>query len=138
FDLGSFNDVLGYAGHATASGVVQAGVDTAINGGSFGDNLNAALTHQLQGVLQAVAFNAVGDYAHAQSWGEGSPQKIALHAIVGGMLSEAAGGTFETGALAAGANEALVGQLSELLKADKNLEIAASQLIGVAAAAWTD
>lgn len=138
FDLGSFDGVLGYAGHATASGFVQAGVGTAINGGSFGDNLDAALTHQLQGVLQAVAFNAVGDYSQAQRWEDGSPQKIALHAIVGGMLSEAAGGTFETGALAAGANEALAGQLSELLKADKNLEIAASQLIGVAAAAWTD
>jgi len=138
FDLGSFDGVLGYAGHATASGFVQAGVGTAINGGSFSDNLNAALTHQLQGVLQAVAFNAVGDYSQAQRWEDGSPQKIALHAIVGGMLSEAAGGTFETGALAAGANEALAGQLSELLKADKNLEIAASQLIGVAAAAWTD
>lgn len=138
FDLGSFDGVLGYAGHATASGFVQAGVGTAINGGSFGDNLNTALTHQLQGALQAVAFNAVGDYSKAQEWVDGSPQKIALHALVGGMLSEAAGGTFETGALAAGANEALIGQLSELLKADKNLEIAASQLIGVAAAAWTD
>ena len=137
FELSNLNDVLGYTGHAAATGLVQAGVGTAINGGNFSDNLNAALTNQLQGVLQAVAFNAVGDYAKGK-WGDGSPQKIALHAIVGGILSEAAGGTFETGALAAGANEALVEQLSELVKADKNLELAASQLIGVAAAAWTD
>src|SRR5690606_21018647 len=98
FDLSDFNDVLGYTGHAAASGLVQAGVGTAINGGSFSDNLNAALSNQLQGVLQAVAFNAVGGYAKGK-WDDGSPQKVALHAIVGGMLSEAAGGTFETGAL---------------------------------------
>lgn len=137
FDLGSVKDVLGYTGHATATGVVQAGVNTAINGGSFGDNLNAALTSQLQGVLQAVAFNAVGEYSLDKGWQEGSPQKIAMHAIVGGMLSEAAGGRFATGALAAGANEALVEQLYQLVKHDGNLLLAASQLVGVAAAGVT-
>ena len=138
FDLSNFNDVLGYTGHAAATGLVQAGVGTAINGGSFSDNLNAALTSQLQGVLQAVAFNAVGGYSADNGWKEGSPQKIAMHALVGGMLSEAAGGTFATGALAAGANEAMVEQLHQLVKHDDNLLLAASQLVGVAAAGVTD
>jgi len=138
FDLSNLNDVLGYTGHAAATGLVQAGVGTAINGGSFSDNLNAALTSQLQGVLQAVAFNAVGGYSADNGWKEGSPQKIAMHALVGGMLSEAAGGTFATGALAAGANEAMVEQLHQLVKHDDNLLLAASQLVGVAAAGVTD
>ncbi len=138
FDLGNLNDVLGYTGHAAATGLVQAGVGTAINGGSFSDNLNAALTSQLQGVLQAVAFNAVGGYSADNGWKDGSPQKIAMHALVGGMLSEAAEGTFATGALAAGANEAMVEQLHQLVKHDDNLLLAASQLVGVAAAGVTD
>jgi filamentous hemagglutinin len=129
--------VLGYAGHATATAVVQAGVGTAINGGSFGDNLSGALSSQLQSVLQAVAFNAVGDYSQGQ-WDDGSPQKIALHAMVGGLLSEAAGGDFATGALAAGANEALIEQLSALAHGDDNLLLMASQLVGVAVAGLTD
>lgn len=61
-----------------------------------------------------------------------------MHALVGGMLSEAAGGTFATGALAAGANEAMVEQLHQLVRHDDNLLLAASQLVGVAAAGVTD
>ncbi|WP_269835569.1 hypothetical protein [Pseudomonas sp. MF7453] len=51
------------------------------------------------------------------------------------MLSEAAGEGFVTGAMAAGANEALSERLSTLVKGDKQLELAASQLVGLTAAA---
>jgi hypothetical protein len=54
------------------------------------------------------------------------------------LLSEAAGGDFATGALAAGANEALIEQLSALAHGDDNLLLMASQLVGVAAAGLTD
>jgi len=53
------------------------------------------------------------------------------------MLSEATGGDFGTGALAGGANEALIERLSGLIKDDRNLELAVSQLIGIAAATAT-
>ena len=57
---------------------------------------------------------------------------------VGGLLSEATGGDFATGALTAGANEALIEQLSGVIKGDRNLELAISQLIGIGAATVTD
>ncbi|OLU29573.1 DUF637 domain-containing protein [Pseudomonas sp. PA27(2017)] len=134
FDLTTVGGVAGYAGHATAKAILQAGVGTAINGGSFSDNLSGALATQLQGVLQAVAFNAVGAVSKTQNWETGSPEKIVMHALVGGLLSEAAGGTFAAGALAAGANEALVKHLDSLVKYDDTLLTAASQIVGVVAA----
>ncbi len=100
----------------------------------YGDALKAALLS----TLNAAAFNAVGDFAKDQKWDDGSPQKIALHAMVGGMLSKAAGGDFKTGALAAGANEALVVQLDFLVQNDQNLLLMSSQLVGIAAAAAVD
>ncbi|WP_052493778.1 MULTISPECIES: DUF637 domain-containing protein [Pseudomonas] len=131
-DIGKFGTYLG------VQGTVQAAARTAIQGGSFSDNLQVSLTNQVYQLMQAVGFNFAGDVALAQTWKEGSLEKTALHAVVGGLLSEATGGDFRTGAITAGANEALVGQLSEALKQDQNLELAISQLIGVAAATATD
>lgn len=58
--------------------------------------------------VSGVLFNSVGDLAGIKDWAEGGPEKIALHALVGGSVAEAMGGDFRTGALAAGANEDLV------------------------------
>ncbi len=137
-NLGSFEGAFGYVKQAGATAVVQAGVGTAINGGSFKDNLNGALLNAAQNTVAAVAFNAVGDWGKANGFADGSPQKIAMHALVGGLLSEAAGGDFATGALAAGVNEAFVEQLNVLVKQDKDLLLMASQLIGVAAGGLAD
>ncbi|WVK92792.1 hypothetical protein SA496_24260 [Pseudomonas sp. JS3066] len=63
---------------------------------------------------------------------------MAIHAIVGGLLSEATGGDFKTGAIAAGANEALVVQLDALVKGDPNLLTMSSQLVGLVAASAVD
>jgi filamentous hemagglutinin len=79
----------------------------------------------------------VGDFSE-NKWVDGSPQKVAIHAIVGGLLSEATGGDFKTGAIAAGANEALVVQLDALVKNDPNLLTMSSQLVGLVAAAAVD
>ena len=138
FDLSSASDIGRFAVYSGAQGVAQASLNTAIQGGSFGDNLGSSLRSQLQSTLQAVAFNAVGDYSKGQKWSESGPQKIALHALVGGLLSEAGGGSFATGALAAGANEALVTSLAKVVDGDPALLLAASQLVGIAAAGATD
>src|SRR5450830_1326246 len=134
FDLSSASDIGKFAAYSGAQGVAQASLSTAIQGGSFGDNLGSSLRSQLQSTLQAVAFNAVGDYSKGQKWSDSGPQKIALHALVGGLLSEAGGGSFATGALAAGANEALVTSLAKVVNGDPALLLAASQLVGIAAA----
>ena len=141
-DIGKFGTYLG------VQGTVQAAARTAIQGGSFSDNLQVSLTDQVYHLMQATGFTFAGDFAEGRwsdnlgewadvNWAEGSAQKAALHAVIGGLLSEATGGDFATGALAAGANELLVEQLSGQIKQDKNLELAVSQLVGVAAATAT-
>jgi len=138
FDLSKPGELAQFGSYLGAQGAVQAVAQTTINGGSLGDNLQSALTNKVHHLLQAAAFNAVGDYSESTNgFADGSPEKIALHAMVGGMLSEATGGDFGTGALAGGANEALIERLSGLIKDDRNLELAVSQLIGIAAATAT-
>ncbi|MGE8360952.1 DUF637 domain-containing protein [Pseudomonas sp.] len=142
FDLSKPAELAKFGSYLGIQGGIQAAAQTALQGGSLGDNLQNALTNQVQHLLQAGAFNAVGDFAGGEwvegiKWDDGSPGKVALHAVVGGLLSEATGGDFKTGALTAGLNEALIERLSGVIKGDKNLELAVSQLIGVAAASAT-
>ncbi|MDI6529493.1 DUF637 domain-containing protein [Pseudomonas otitidis] len=137
FDLSKASDLAKFGSYLGAQGAVQAIAQTAIQGGSLGGNLQTALTSQMQHLLQAGVFKGVGDFAKDASWADGSPAKIALHAVMGGLLSEATGGDFKTGALAGGANELLIEQLAGVIKGDKGLELMVSQLIGVAAATAT-
>ncbi|WP_188637337.1 DUF637 domain-containing protein, partial [Halopseudomonas pertucinogena] len=77
--------------------------------GSLGD----ALTSTLANTFAAAGFNWVGDVSQGQ-YDNGSLPKIGLHAIMGGLAAEAAGGDFRTGALVvAGANEALIDSLAQ-------------------------
>ncbi len=133
-DLGTLEGVGNFAGNQLA----QSGTAAALNklmgrDASFRDALQGALYN----TLAAAAFNAVGNFTE-DKWVDGSPQKVAIHAIVGGLLSEATGGDFKTGAIAAGANEALVVQLDALVKNDPNLLTMSSQLVGLVAAAAVD
>ncbi|MCY1397837.1 hypothetical protein D9M71_128570 [compost metagenome] len=133
-DLGALEGVGNFAGNQLA----QSGTAAALNqlmgrDPSFKDALQSALYN----TLAAAAFNAVGDYTEGKL-PDGSPQKVAIHAIVGGLLSEATGGDFKTGAIAAGANEALVVQLDALVKNDPALLTMSSQLVGLIAAAAVD
>ncbi|PZW63606.1 filamentous hemagglutinin [Pseudomonas sp. URMO17WK12:I1] len=148
FDLSKASDIGKFGTYLGVQGTVQAAAQTAVQGGSFSDNLQGSLTNQVYHLMQATGFTFAGDFAEGRwsdslgewadvNWAEGSAQKAALHAVIGGLLSEATGGDFATGALAAGANELLVEQLSDQIKQDKNLELAVSQLVGVAAASAT-
>ena len=99
-------------------------------GGSASDALKSALFN----TLAAASFNLVGNYTEGVV-ADGSAPKIAIHAMVGGLLAEATGGDFKTGALAAGANEALVTHLDTLVKGNEELLTMSSQIVGVLAAA---
>ncbi len=132
-------------GQIATKTVVDAGIKTAVYGGSFKDNLGDAAVGNAVAIAGAIGADAIGDYVP-----KGSPQKLVLHAALGGLLAEASGGDFRTGALAAGANEALVDYLGEKLlpqgKDPNSAEyrqgvanlMATSQLIGVLAAVLTD
>jgi len=75
-----------------AQGTVNAGVKTAITGGSFKDNLiNEA---------GSVAFNAVGhDLYNNSEYKDILPPKSIVQGLVGGALAELQGGDFTAGAI---------------------------------------
>ncbi|SCW99140.1 MULTISPECIES: filamentous hemagglutinin N-terminal domain-containing protein [unclassified Pseudomonas] len=129
-DLSSLEGVGRFAGNQILQGETSALLGKALGqGGSGSDALKGALFN----TLAAASFNAVGDYTKGII-DDGSLQKIALHAMVGGLLAKATGGDFKTGALAAGANEALVADLDNLVKGNENLLTMSSQIVGILAA----
>ena len=100
--------------------------------GSFGD----AVTTTLANTFAAAGFNWVGDFSQNNQINNGSLSKIGLHAIMGGLAAEAAGGDFKSGALVAGANEALIDTLAKQygsMDTDKRsgLLVMNSQVLGV-------
>ncbi|AZF24376.1 filamentous hemagglutinin N-terminal domain-containing protein [Pseudomonas sp. R2-60-08W] len=124
-----------------AGGAVRGTLSEALGQGSFKDAMKGSLFD----VMQATAFTGVGDFGNAYKLQDSGLSKTALHAVVGGLLSEAMGGDFKTGAIAAGANEALIVTLDKsplLISSDPaehdRLVNAASKLVGLLAAASVD
>ena len=70
--------------------------------------------------------------ANVDAWGESGIYKIALHATVGGLMSEMGGSGFASGTVGAGINEAAQKVLSNIK--DPGLHQIASALLGAAAA----
>ncbi|MDY1017835.1 filamentous hemagglutinin N-terminal domain-containing protein [Pseudomonas coleopterorum] len=101
--------------NAESAGMVaaKAGADslakTAITGGSLSDNFASSMVSALITAAGAQGANALGNSAMV----EGSPSKVAAHALLGGMKALAMGEDFKTGALAGGANEAMVSYLAD-------------------------
>ncbi|WP_242675306.1 DUF637 domain-containing protein [Phytopseudomonas dryadis] len=103
--------------------------------GSFSDALQSTLAN----TFMAAGFNWIGDVTYGVH-NDGGPVKIGLHAVMGGLVAEAMGGDFKTGALAAGVNELLVAKLdAQYQEMDdeqrQKLLVMNSQLIGVFTAA---
>ncbi|WP_283190182.1 filamentous hemagglutinin N-terminal domain-containing protein [Pseudomonas sp. PMCC200344] len=118
-------------------------IKTAVYGGSLKDNLASSAVSVAASIGGAVGAGEIGDL----NLPEGGLAKILLHAGLGGLLAEAMGGDFRTGALAGGANEILVGLLGDKLlpsnlvpgsaeynQAQANI-LALSQIVGVLGAA---
>ena len=63
------------------------------------------------GLLSKDLNEAIHKVADQNHWADGSKEKVALHAIVSGMLSEMSGAGFNSGALAGGVNEYVIGYL---------------------------
>ncbi|WP_448683689.1 two-partner secretion domain-containing protein [Pseudomonas nicosulfuronedens] len=129
--LNSFEGIGRFAAQQALQNGTAAGLSKILGqGGGLGD----VLQNTLYNTLAAASFNAVGDYTTGV-YADGSIQKIMIHAMVGGLLAEASGGDFKTGALAGGANEALVDQLNTWVGGNQDLLNMTSQLVGVLAAA---
>lgn len=137
FDLGSISGITQFGLYSTTQGVLLAGAETVVRGGSFGENLKGNLVAQAGNFGMAVGFNLIGDWALGK-YPDGSPQKVMAHALLGGLVAKATGSDFASGAVAAGANEALSKALSSMVGGDENLELMAAQITGLLAVAAID
>ncbi|WP_246228241.1 filamentous hemagglutinin N-terminal domain-containing protein [Pseudomonas nitroreducens] len=142
FDLSTWGGEKGIAAFAqynSAQALSQAVMQQAAYGGSFAENLGNAFGNQAGNLAMAAGFNAVGDWGAGAYGGtiyaDGGPQKIIAHALMGGLLAEATGSDFKTGAMAAGVNEAMANVLKGWAKGDPKFELMESQIVGVLAAA---
>ncbi|MFV3335518.1 ShlB/FhaC/HecB family hemolysin secretion/activation protein [Pseudomonas sp. NY15437] len=121
-----------FAGMQLTQGALTGAANEALGQGNFGDAMQGAL----YSIMQASAFKYVGDLGLTGS----SLQNTAAHALAGGLLAEAMGSDFRTGAIAAGASEAMAdtlqsGFLSGTDEQAKRLQQAAAQMVGILAAA---
>ena len=135
--LGSLEGI----GRFGANQLLQNGTSTLLDRALGGDSqFDNALRSSLANTFAAAGFNLVGDLGKGFDLKEGGLAKVGLHAVMGGLAAEVAGGDFKTGALAAGLNEALVDTLAKQFESmqpeqRKKLLVMNSQLIGVLAAA---
>ncbi|MBL3829555.1 hypothetical protein EGU77_18725 [Pseudomonas syringae pv. theae] len=148
FDLSTWGGAGGFALHAGAQGLASGAINTAVNGGSLGDNLANGLVSQAGNVAAALGFYQVGSFADQKfteaalagdvsgkaMWAEGGIGRTTLHALMGGAVSSATGGDFTTGAVAAGASQAMAGTLNEVFKNNPEYRQAAAQIVGLTAA----
>ncbi|MGB3124251.1 MAG: filamentous hemagglutinin N-terminal domain-containing protein [Pseudomonas sp.] len=113
---------------------VNSALRTVTSGGSFTKNVGQAAIDLTASVLSGMIYERVG----TELSGTGLSTKVAVHAIVGGLIAEAAGGDFAAGAIAAGANKALIQTFgAEMFPGEAHGRVLAmtSQLIGMTAAA---
>ncbi|HFX2785912.1 TPA: DUF637 domain-containing protein, partial [Pseudomonas aeruginosa] len=111
FKLSTVEGIGGFAAYSIAQGFAQSVMQQAAYGGSYIDNLGNAMAGQARNLGMAVGFNFIGD---SVKYPDGSPPKIMAHALMGGLLAEASGSDFKTGAAAAGANEAMINLLGKM------------------------
>nr|WP_181427679.1 filamentous hemagglutinin N-terminal domain-containing protein [Pseudomonas soli] len=112
-------------------------LDRALGGESQFDD---ALRTSLANTFAAAGFNWVGDAGQKIDPEFRRLSKVGLHAIMGGLAAQAAGGDFKTGALAAGLNASMVDTLAQQYASmapeqRQKLLVMNAQLIGVFAAA---
>lgn len=85
---------------------------------------------ELAGLFGELAYKAIGDLAVKNGWKDGSAEKNALHAFVGGIMAELGGSDFLAGASGSMVNEMVQEKLAEAFKDDPAMHQWVSALIG--------
>ena len=98
--------------------------------GEIFDQTKVEERQELAGLFGEMAYKAVGDLAIKKGWQEGSAEKNALHALVGGIMSELTNSGFLAGASGAMINEMIQDKLSDMFKDNPAMHQWASALIG--------
>ncbi len=70
---------------------------------------------ELSQLIGEVGFRVAGDLSSKMGWAEDSPQRIVLHALIGGLKAQAVGGNIAAGAAAAGGSVWLNTQVENYL-----------------------
>ena len=124
------------------STVLTTGVETAVYGGSYIDNLkNNVINNETMKATEKM-FSYIG---HKSSIKDNLPAKTVVHALVGGVASKLKGGDFSAGAIATATGHVVGEYVRDLLLknpyiSEKELEqrvIAVSRVVGGAAALTT-
>jgi len=82
--------------------------------GKIFDKQTVEERQELVGLFGQLAFEEIHKLSIDKGWKDGDPQKVALHTLIGGIMSELAGSGFSAGAEGAGFNEAIQKQLSNI------------------------
>ena len=98
--------------------------------GEIFDKTKVEERQELAGLFGEIAYKSVGDLAIKNGWQEGSAEKNALHALVGGIMSELTNSGFLAGASGAMINEMIQDKLSDMFKDNPAMHQWASALIG--------
>jgi filamentous hemagglutinin len=99
--------------------------------GKIFDKKTVQEKQELAKLFGELAYEEVGKLAIKNHWAEGSPEKVALHALVGGIMAELGGGSFASGATGAGLNQLVMNELKNIK--DPALLQWASALVGAIA-----
>ena len=98
--------------------------------GEIFDKTKIEERQELANLFGELAYNEIHKLAERNNWQEGSAEKNALHALVGGIMSELTNSGFLAGASGAMINEMIQDKLSDMFKDNPAMHQWASALIG--------
>ena len=98
--------------------------------GEIFDKTKVEERQELANLFGELAYNEIHKLAERNNWQEGSAEKNALHALVGGIMSELTGNGFLAGASASAINEMVQQKLAEQFKDEPDKHQWASAIIG--------
>ena len=98
--------------------------------GEIFDKTKVEERQELANLFGELAYNEIHKLAERNNWQEGCAEKNALHALVGGIMSELTGNGFLAGASASTVNEMVQKKLSEQFEGEPDKHQWASAIIG--------
>ncbi len=98
--------------------------------GEIFDKTKIEERQELANLFGELAYNEIHKLADKNGWKDGDPEKDALHALVGGIMSELTGNGFLAGASASTINEMVQKKLAEQFDGEPDKHQWASAIIG--------
>ena len=100
--------------------------------GQIFDKETVAERKEMANLFGELAYNEIHRISEQAGWDDGSPEKVALHAFVGGLMSQLTGSGFLVGATGAAVNEFVQKQLADAFKDNPDMHQWASAIVGAA------